>query len=209
LRELAHAVTLEFGALGGSRTRTSAMATRNSAAKLQAPRKYGHEHNAASCGTRLVALCSCPDHNKERTPSHQHDTGAATGFHGGRFGVSGTPPTKPLRLLFVDVGNGSLRQESSAGKGRALDTFAQRRLTLYKVAPQWPSQESCCSDRPAALPVDAGGAAFLHLKSSFQTLFLSFFLITATKSPAFLSEAGFTEYLDVTTTCFSVLPYPY
>jgi hypothetical protein len=142
----------------------------------------------------LVALCSCPDHNKERTPSHQHDTGAATGFHGGRFGVSGTPPTKPLRLLFAGVGNNSLRQEGSVAEGRALDTIAQWRLTLCKVAPQWPSQESCCSDRPAALPVDAGGAAFLHLKSSFRFSYLSFFLIATTKNPAFLSEAGFTEF---------------
>ncbi len=64
-----------------------------------------------------------------------------------RFGVSGTPPMKPLALLLIGVGNVQLRQDSSAGKGRALDTFAPRRLTLYKVAPQWPSQESCCSDR--------------------------------------------------------------
>jgi hypothetical protein len=46
-----------------------------------------------------------------------------------RFGVSGTPPMKPLEFLFGDVGNGPLRQESSVGKGRPLDTFAPGRLT--------------------------------------------------------------------------------
>jgi hypothetical protein len=46
-----------------------------------------------------------------------------------RFGVSGTPPMKPLGLLFVGVGKVSLRQEIPVGKGRPLDTFAPGRLT--------------------------------------------------------------------------------
>jgi hypothetical protein len=51
---------------------------------------------------------------------------------------------------------------------------------------------------PAALPVDAGGAAFFCPKSSFLRDSFRFAAIPTTKNPAFLSEAGFTEYLDVT-----------
>ncbi len=99
LRELVHAVDLEFGALGGSRTRTSALATQYSAPKPRAHGNCGQEHNAASCGTRLVVLCSCPDHNKERTPSHQHYTGVATGFLGGTFWCFGHTSHEALIIV--------------------------------------------------------------------------------------------------------------
>jgi hypothetical protein len=112
LRELAHAVDCGIGALGGSRTRTSALATRCSAAKPQAPGKWGQEHNAASCGTRLVALCSCPDHNKERTPSHQPDAGVATGFLGGTFWCFGHTSQEALIVVIHWCG----RRSTSTGQ---------------------------------------------------------------------------------------------
>ena len=93
---------MEIGALGGSRTHTSAMATRCSAAKPRAPWKIvGQEHNAATCGTQLPALCSCPSHNKERTPSPRHDAGVATGFLGGTFRCFGHTSHEALIVVIL------------------------------------------------------------------------------------------------------------
>src|SRR5208282_1542757 len=70
-----------------------------SASKPRAHGKLGQEHNAALCGTRLVVLCSCPDHNKERTPSHQHYAGVATGFLGGTFWCFGHTSHEALIIV--------------------------------------------------------------------------------------------------------------
>jgi hypothetical protein len=51
---------------------------------------------------------------------------------------------------------------------------------------------------PAAPPVDAGGAAFFSLNLHFSSFSFLFFQFRQQKNPAFLSEAGFTENLDVT-----------
>lgn len=36
-------------------------------------------------------------------------------FHGGRFGVSGTPPTKPLSLSLAGVGSFDLQRDAEVG----------------------------------------------------------------------------------------------
>jgi hypothetical protein len=88
-----------------------------------------------------------------------------------RFGVSGTPPMKPLSLSSTGIGIASPRQDRPvAGEGQSLDTFVLEGLTLHKVAPQRPRKSPVVVAEPAALPVNAGGAAFSALNLHFDTI---------------------------------------
>ena len=201
LRTLAPTVS-EIGALGGNRTRTSALATRCSATKLRTHRKIvGQEHNAAMCGTQLLALCSCPVHNKERTPSPRRIAGVATGLSRWTFRCFGHTSHEALKLLLeawesFDQG----RTVRRVGR-QSLDTPALGRLTFRKVAPQRPLKSPVVvTDSRRAASYSWWRGILFALNSHLTFIFLLFFFNSANKKPCVLFRSR------VLQKCFERLP---